>query len=62
MMVASEVSEVLTTSTSRMAGTGLKKCRPPKSALRVTASEIAPIGKDDVFDAKMHDEGAISSI
>jgi hypothetical protein len=51
--VSSAVSSATTTSTSRMTGTGEKKCSPStRSGWRVAAASPA-IGIDDVFEARI---------
>ena len=52
-IVASLVVIVRTTSTSRIAGTGLKKCSPMKRSPRVVAVACSTIDSDEVFEAKM---------
>ncbi len=42
-----------TTSTSGMSGTGLKKWRPTKRSGRLVAEAMAPMGRLEVFDAKI---------
>ena len=41
------------TSRSFITGTGLKKWRPPNLSLRLVASAMLEMGKEDVFDANI---------
>ena len=50
---SSVVSSVRTTSTRRISGTGLKKCRPTKRSGHFVAAAMSPTASDDVFELKM---------
>ena len=52
---------VLTTSTSFMIGTGLKKCKPTNRSVREVAMAISVIVNDDVLLAKIADSFTSSS-
>ena len=53
---------VLTTSTSFISWTGLKKCKPTNCFGRPDANAMSVIGKDEVFDAKTASGLAIDPI
>ena len=60
-MVCSEVSAARITSTSRMSGTGLKKCSPQTRSRWRQARAIAATGSDEVLVASTVAAGTMSS-
>ena len=61
LCVRSLVRSVRTTSTSFIIGTGLKKWRPPNLSLRLVASAISAIGREEVLLANIVSARAVLS-
>ena len=55
--VSSDVSGALTTSTSAITGTGLKKCMPITLSGRPVTTASEAIGMDEVFEARIASGG-----